>query len=85
MEEGEIPYSTSKALLSKIVLKMGKAKLYVISKLIWVPILIGNRPLRMGIKVMRPPTFGNNTMVHGESRQSQSKKAILKMLGKWIS
>ena len=38
--------------------------------------------IRMGIKVMRPPTFGNNTMVHGESRQIQSKKAILKMLGK---
>ena len=37
--------------------------------------------VRMGLRIRKTATFGKNTAVHGESKQAQSKKAILKMLG----
>ena len=38
--------------------------------------------LRMGLRIRKTTSFGKNTAVHGESKQVQSKRAILKMLGK---
>ena len=38
--------------------------------------------LRMGLRIRKTASFGRNTAVHGESTQVQSKRAILKMLGK---
>ena len=40
--------------------------------------------LRMGLRIRKTTQFGKNTAVHGESKQVQSKRAILKMLGKNI-
>ena len=37
--------------------------------------------IRMGLKIRRNTTFGENTQIHGESRQAQSRRAILRMLG----
>jgi len=36
--------------------------------------------LRMGLRIRKTSKFGRNSAVHGESTQSQSKRAILKML-----
>ena len=36
----------------------------------------------MGLKIRSTARFGENSNVHGESRQAQSRKAILRMLGK---
>ena len=36
----------------------------------------------MGLKIRNTTRFGENSNVHGESRQAQSRKAILRMLGK---
>ena len=38
--------------------------------------------IRMGLKIRSTTRFGENSNVHGESRQAQSRKAILRMLGK---
>ena len=40
--------------------------------------------IRMGLKISTKQPFDKNSAVHNESRQAQSKKAILKMLGKYI-
>ena len=39
--------------------------------------------IRMGLKIRRNTTFGENrdSNIHGESRQAQSRRAILRMLG----
>ena len=38
--------------------------------------------IRMGLKIRSTTRFGENSNVHGESRQAQSRKSILRMLGK---
>ena len=39
----------------------------------------------MGLRIRRPAAFGKNTAVHADkTKQAQSKKAILKMLGKLL-
>ena len=40
--------------------------------------------IRMGLKISTKQPFDKNSAVHNESRQAQSKKAILKMLGKYL-
>ena len=38
-------------------------------------------PLSPSFKIRQAASFAKNTNVHGESKQAQAKKAILKMLG----
>ena len=38
--------------------------------------------IRMGMKIRGTTRLGENSNVHGESRQAQSRKSILRMLGK---
>ena len=39
----------------------------------------------MGLRIRKTSKFGRNSAVHGESTQAQSKRAILKMLGKHVT